>query len=256
MSPTSNRPLRVVQVSDCHLPLDPKTPYRGLSADRALASLLPPVRRWRPDLVLLTGDVSEDGSAAAYGRAAAALSTLGAPVLALPGNHDDAGLMRRYFPLGPWDGPFSHESRGWQLLLLDSTEPGRVEGVLPGEALESARAELSRGRSPHALLALHHQPRPMGAEWIDRYPLEDPGPLRALVAAEPRMRCVTWGHVHQDFEVEEEGVLWLGSPSSVANSLPGSARFTLDVGGPACRWLELDSEGAVRTGLIRADSAL
>ena len=255
MAPGADRPLRIAQVSDCHLPADPSTPYRGLNADRNLASLLPAIRRWQPDLVLLTGDVSEDGSAAAYVRASAALSTVGAPVLALPGNHDEAAVMSRFFPHGPWAGPFSHEARGWQILLLDSTEPGRVGGILPAESLESASAELQRGRSKHALVALHHQPLPMGAEWIDRYALEASAAFVEWVSARPRVRCVAWGHVHQDFEAVHEGALWLGSPSTVANSLPGSQRFTLDLAGPACRWLELVGDGKVRTGLLPAGAA-
>jgi hypothetical protein len=28
-------------------------------------------------------------------------------------------------------------------------------------------------------------------------------------------------------------------------------RFTLDLGGPACRWLELGVDGSVETGLLR-----
>ena len=82
MSRPSPHLLRIVQVSDCHVPRDPRTAYRGLNADRNLSSLLPAIRRWQPDLLLLTGDVSEDASAAAYGRVAALLSTAGAPVLA------------------------------------------------------------------------------------------------------------------------------------------------------------------------------
>ena len=95
---SSARPLRVIQVSDCHVPQNPRTPYRGLNADRNLISLLPAMRHWQPDLVLLTGDVSEDGSPASYGRVSAHLSTVGAPALALPGNHDDAAVMRRATP--------------------------------------------------------------------------------------------------------------------------------------------------------------
>ncbi|MGK2925623.1 MAG: metallophosphoesterase [Lysobacterales bacterium] len=251
-----NRPsphrLRIVQVSDCHLPLDPQTAYRGQSADRNLASLLPAIRRWQPDLLLLTGDASEDGSAAAYGRVSAQLSTAGAPVLALPGNHDDAAAMRRYFPFGPWAGPFQRTTRNWQLVLLDSTVPGKVPGFIQPQALEQLEQCLVRGRAEHVLLALHHQPVPVNAPWIDRYALGSAEAFLAVVDRHPRVRCITWGHVHQDFELERNGVLMLGSPSTAVNSLPNAERFTLDLGGPACRWLELGVDGTIATGLLRA----
>lgn len=251
VSRPSPRLLRIVQVSDCHVPRDPETDYRGQSADRNLASLLPAIRRWQPDWLLLTGDVSEDGSAAAYGRVSAQLSTAGAPVLALPGNHDDPAAMRLYFPLGPWDGPLQRESRGWQLLLLDSTVPGEVSGRFAPQALERLDRCLRRGAA-HVLLALHHQPVPVNAPWIDRYALESAAAFLDVVDRHARVRCITWGHVHQDFESVRNGVLLLGSPSSAVNSLPNVESFTLDLGGPACRWLELGPDGGVATGLLRS----
>lgn len=252
VSRPSPRLLRIVQVSDCHVPLDPKTPYRGQSADRNLSALLPAIRRWQPDLLMVTGDVSEDGSAAAYGRVSAHLSTAGAPVLALPGNHDDAAAMRPYFPLGAWDGLHAHVARNWLLLLLDSTIPGAVPGRLRPDTLERLDGRLARCAADHVLLALHHQPVPVNAPWIDRYPLENAEEFLDVVGRHPKVRCIVWGHVHQEFEARRDGLLLLGSPSSVANSLPGRSEFTLDLAGPACRWLELGVDGGIETGLIRA----
>ena len=90
------------------------------------------MRHWQPDLILLTGDVSEDGSPASYGRVSARLNTVGAPVLALPGNHDNPEVMQRFFPVGPWNGPHQQKERNWQLVLLDSTVTGEVSSVLTG----------------------------------------------------------------------------------------------------------------------------
>jgi Icc protein len=248
----SARPLRLVQVSDCHVSADRSAAYRGQSADRNLASLLPAIRRWRPDLLLLTGDVSEDGSAVSYGRVAALLSTAGAPVLALPGNHDVTEVMRRYFPLGPWEGPLHYEARAWHLVLLDSTEPGRISGTLPPPRLAQLDECLSRSEGRQVLLALHHHPVMMASAWIDRYPLEQAEAFWPHVDRYPQVRCIAWGHVHQDFHAQRNGVALLGGPSSVANSLPQRPEFTLDLNGPACRWLELGADGAVETGLLRA----
>lgn len=246
------RVLRIVQVSDCHVSADPGADYRGAGADRNLAKLLPVVRQWQPDLLLLTGDISEDASAASYGRVAAMLDSVGAPVLALPGNHDDPVLMSRYFPRGPWQGPFVVEKKGWLLVLLDSTRPGQVSGILPQETLDRLDALLARRSADHVLLALHHQPVPVGSPWIDRYPLRFPQSLFGVLDRHPAVRGLVWGHVHQDFRAERAGAALLGGPSTAANSLPGKDRFTLDLGGPACRWLELYADGQIETGCLRS----
>lgn len=247
--------IRIVQVSDCHVSADRNARYRGLNADRELARLMPVVRGWQPDIVLLTGDVAEDASAAAYGRVHAALHSLGAPLLALPGNHDEIQLMQRYFPLGPWGSALFHRARNWQIVLLDSTAPGKVPGYFSAEQLESLENGLKRSNAAHVLVALHHQPVAVGSPWIDKYALMHHEALFAVLDSHPEIRCVTWGHIHQAFESTRKGVQLLGSPSSVANSLPGREKFTLDASGPACRWFELSPDGSFETGLLRAGYA-
>jgi Icc protein len=244
--------LRVLQLSDCHVSAGADADYRGQSADRNLASLLPEIRRWQPDLILLTGDVSEDGSAAAYGRVFAKLNSTGAPVLALPGNHDEPAVMRRYFPQGPWDAPLVRDAKGWKLVLLNSTVPQEVSGRLSAESLERLDLALRQGSSKSALVALHHQPVPVQSPWIDRYPLQNPEDLFAVLNRHAGVRCITWGHVHQDFQATRGNMHLLGSPSTVANSLPEKESFTLDLGGPAGRWLELHADGRIETGCLRA----
>ena len=244
--------LKLVQLSDCHVSSDPDTEYRGQNAGRSLERLLPAVRSFEPDLLLLTGDVSEDAGAASYRRVSRLLDTLGVPVHALPGNHDDPSIMQNHFDQGPWSGPWTHTWENWLMVLLDSTAPGAIGGVFSDADIEGLRAVLAGSVAEHVLIALHHQPVAVGSPWIDKYALADAGAFLEVVGSDARVRCVTWGHVHQDFGTERSGVKFLGSPSSVANGVPGGERFTLDEGGPACRWLMLDREGAVETGLLRA----
>ena len=242
--------LRIIQISDCHVSADPDALYRGQSADANLQKVLHLVRQWNPALVLLTGDVSEDGSQESYERISGLLAQTGMPVLALPGNHDDVEVMGWYFRSGPWDGPHVTEVENWQLILLDSTEPGRISGCFSASSLEQIHASLHGKGRRHTLVALHHQPVPVGAPWIDRYMLESPARFFEVIDQSPRVRCICWGHVHHDFQVQRKGVTLLGAPSTVANSIPGTQSFTLDPAGPACRWLELSARGEVNTGLL------
>ena len=247
-------PLRLVQFSDCHVPSDPAARYRGLDAGGALERLLGAVRFCPPDLVLLTGDVSEDAGDASYQRVARGLSAIGSPVLALPGNHDDPAVMQRYFPQGPWRGAAFHALGDWLVVLLDSTGPGRIDGTLSEKTFATLEHGLAGSAAKHLLVALHHQPVPVGSPWIDKYALETEQAERllALLEGDGRVRCVTWGHVHQDFRAERGGMLLLGAPSTVANGVPGQEKFTLDENGPACRLLLLGQDGSVETELLRA----
>ena len=250
MNTMKRKKIRIIQVSDCHVPADPNALYRGQSADENLSGIVRAIRKWKPGLVMLTGDVSEDGSRESYERTSRLLAQTGADLIVLPGNHDDVNLMRQYFPAGPWDGPYVHRMGDWQILMLDSTVPGQVSGSFTTDELKLLQQVLQGNNKRHSLVALHHQPVLIGAAWIDRYRLESPEKFFAVIDRFPQVRCISWGHVHQDFCVQREGCSLLGAPSSVANSLPGTERFALDPAGPACRWLELSADGSVETGIL------
>jgi len=251
MARTEKNSLKILQVSDCHVAADRTASYRGQNADQNLKRLLPVMRAWDPDLVLLTGDVSEDASPASYARVAVMLGTVGAPLLALPGNHDDPEVMQQHFPLGPWRGPFTRETARWLLVVMDSTEPGKISGSFSQHSLELLDERLRGSGAEFIIVALHHQPVPVNSPWIDRYALENPDLFFSFIDSDNRIRCITWGHVHQDFRTQRNGVALLGAPSAVANSLPETQHFTLDLAGPSCRWLELGEKGTVETGLLR-----
>ena len=244
---------RLVQISDCHLPASAEKPYRGLRADTGLQQVLAAVAGWQADAVLITGDLSEDASQASYQRLAGHIAELKVPVFALPGNHDLPGRMQRYFPQGPYlpyPGSAVLQAGDWQLLMLDSARPGRIDGSIDARQLDQLQQGLQPGVP--ALLALHHQPVAIGTPWIDKYPLEQPERLLEFVAAHPEIKAVLWGHVHQAFETAIGGTRFMSSPSTAANSLPGSERFTHDPRGPACRWFELFDDGRLESGILYA----
>jgi 3',5'-cyclic-AMP phosphodiesterase len=251
MSPAAGQPFRLVQISDCHLAESATTPYRGKNADAGLQSLLPAIVDWRPQLILLTGDVSEDASPAAYGRVAGAIECLDAPICALPGNHDDDAVMSRYFSHGPWAGPLAVRAGEWQLLLLKSSVAGRIDGAINPVDLGELGARLRVESGRPVLVALHHQPVVVGAAWIDRYMLQEPGRLLRLVEAHQQVRGLVWGHVHQAFASTLGRAQLLSCPSTAVNSLPATRQFQHDPAGPACRWLLLHADGLLETGLLR-----
>lgn len=241
--------LRIVQLSDCHLPGDRADSYRGRDSYAACEAVLGAVQAWAPDLVLATGDLSEDGSSVAYRWLAGQLRQLGKPVLAIPGNHDHAGRMSEHFAQVATGAPLVYDCRGWRMVMLDSAPAGLIAGRLDDGQLAQLEVALAESEMPK-LVALHHQPVPVGSAWIDRYPLLEAERFWACLAGGRQVRSVCWGHVHQAFEQRVDGILALGAPSTVCNSLPGRPRFSWDGQAGACRWLELAPDGAIRTGLL------
>lgn len=209
------------------------------------------VRAMKPDLLLASGDLSEDGSRASYQALQQFFKPPGIPVLALPGNHDDAVLLAESFHGSPVDTIRVTDHGSWQIIRLNSCLPGKPEGRFSEKTLAQLEFILGHHQQRPRLIAMHHQPIPVGNPWIDKYPLLDPEAFLQLIDDYPDIKAVLWGHIHHAFETDRNGTAMLGGPSSAINSLPGVQKFTEDPAGPACRWLELRADGTLQTGIVR-----
>jgi Icc protein len=241
----------IVQISDCHLPADPGQKYRDINPHKNLKKLIRKAKAMKPDLLLATGDLSEDGSPESYRVLRKYMNLRDTPVLALPGNHDDPEVLARFFPGSPVDTISVSEHGAWQIIRLNSCVPGRHEGQLGDRTLEDLESLLDSREQLMRMIAVHHPPISVDSPWIDKYPLLDPGPFVQLLDCHPDVKVVVWGHIHHAFETQRNGTTMLGGPSSAINSLTGVQKFTTDPAGPACRWLKLGADGNVQTGIVR-----
>ena len=250
-----SKSIRVIQITDCHLPKLPELEYRGINSHENLKLLLKKVQRFafdfEPDFILATGDLSEDASAESYQLLHQYLSNIGLPVLALPGNHDEPALLESFFPGSPVDSIEVSEYDEWQLIRINSCLPSSPAGRISDLNLAELERVFSKDSGRSRLLAVHHQPVPVDCLWIDKYKLMEADRFLRLIDQCKDVKAVVWGHVHQVFSKDRNGTLMLSGPSSAINSLPGEQTFQADPLGPACRWLELKTGGGISTGIIR-----
>jgi Icc protein len=246
--------LRILQITDCHLPAGPELPYRGINSHESLNLLLDSVHKFAesfdPDLVLATGDLSEDGSQSSYDWLKKYLGSLNLPVLALPGNHDEPNILANNYQDSPVDNVVVTEHGDWQIIRLNTTLPGTPAGRIKDANLLELEQILCQDSSRRRLIALHHQPIPVGSPWIDKYRLQEPEGFLELIDRCEGVKAVVWGHVHQDFVQNRQGISMMSGPSAARNGVPGLPSFVADTTGPACRWLELGGDGSVATGII------
>lgn len=245
---------RLLQISDPHLFADPEGDLLGQRTRLTLEGVLNLARAnsGAADRVLLTGDLSQDASPAAYRYLADRCGRLGLPCHALPGNHDDPAEMARSLDASPIDMPHEVDCGPWRLILLDSTLAGREGGHLAAGSLRRLAATLAARPEAPTLIFLHHQPVPVGSPWLDEIGLNNPEDLFALLDHQPQLRGLVFGHIHQDFRAERNGVALLGAPSTCIQFRPGSQDFALDAATPGYRWLELHPDGRIDTGIERS----
>lgn len=239
-------PATVLQLSDTHLGAAPGPTAGDRDPDARLGVVLDAwhQRGERADLVVVSGDNADDGSAAALERLARALATIDAPVLALSGNHDDPDAVRAAFP-----GPDHLEVGRWRVVGCDTSRPGEVHGTVDVGAL-MARLDALDARP--TVLALHHPPRSRSTHpW---FRLDGADALLAGLAARPHVRAVVSGHLHDPFELVGPGDLaLLGAPSTLMPIAHAGDEYRTGEGGPTgARLLRLADDGALATELVVA----
>lgn len=245
-------PLRLVQITDCHLGERPGSRLLNVDTDHSLASVLKLVRarESRIDVLLVTGDVADQGGPKAYRRLLANTRELGAAVRWLPGNHDNPAVMRTVLR-GDVRLQRNLLSDHWQIIMLDSTVPNAVGGNLATVELAALRECLQEHPQRHALICVHHQVMPVGCAWIDEQKVANAAHFWREIESFSQVRAVLSGHVHQEFEAERGGVRVFTSPSTCIQFAPGSDGFRVDTLSPGYRWLDLHADGRIETGIER-----
>jgi 3',5'-cyclic-AMP phosphodiesterase len=200
-------PATVLQLSDTHLRARPGiVDSRRDSPDAALTATVNAVQivGARPDLVVLTGDLADDGSKAALLRLRTELSVFACPVLALAGNHDHPAAVTDVFGSA---API--EIAGWRVLPLDTAVPGREDGEI--EAAEVLR-RLDELSGMPTMLVMHHPPDSPSTHPI--FGLVGGSALLDGLRTRPHVRLVATGHLHQSFDRADGQLTIVGAPST------------------------------------------
>lgn len=247
----------VVQLSDSHLFAEADGTLLGMRTRASLAAVVDLVlaEQSNIDLVVATGDLSQDGTVESYTSFREASDRLDAPKRWLPGNHDELREMaiaaRQSDVLDP-----IVDIGNWRITMLDSAVPGSVPGFLEDKQLQLLVQALSEAPERHHLICLHHHPVAIGAAWMAPIGLRNPDALFSVLERFPQARALLWGHVHQEFDQLHNGMRLMASPSTCVQFAPHSVDFGLDTRAPGYRWLRLFEDGNIDTGVSRIDPDL
>jgi Icc protein len=248
--------LRITQITDTHLFADPQGCLLGINTLDTLNEVLKKVAQdqYDSDLALVTGDLVHDTSPAGYKRLVERLNTLERPTYCIPGNHDDPAILNDYLNNSLISTPDSKRHGNWLLVMLNSNKPGEEGGHLNQGELDKLEAILAAESDAHTLIALHHNPVPVGCRWLDPMQVENSDDFFAILDRHPQVRGVIWGHIHQAFESERKGVQLLGCPSTCFQFEPGAKDFKLASVPPGYRQLALLPDGEIRSQVVYVDN--
>ncbi len=251
MTPVS--PLLVAQITDTHLFAEPDRTWKGLSTAHTLKAVLEHLQQIQPqpDLLLLTGDLSQDETPQSYELLASLIAPLNIPTYWIPGNHDNLQVMQPILDKPPISPERSWNLGNWQFLLLSSVEAGCDGGKLSPESLDWLDSQLQQTGDRAVMIALHHHPLAIASEIMDGMMLHNADEFLAIVDRYPQVKIVLCGHIHQEFHQQRGSVTYLGTPSTCIQLLPKSSPIILDQIPPGFRLLELAIDGTWNTKVER-----
>lgn len=220
----------IAQITDLHIKHAGKLAYGRVDTLPMLEAAVAHLGRLdpQPDIVLLTGDLVDEGSDAEYGRLRHALAPLNQPLYVIPGNHDDRAAMRRAFAdhaYLPGDGDFLHyvvDGHPVRLVGLDTITPGKVGGAMDAARCQWLDARLGEAPDRPTLVMMHHPPFAMGIDHLDRWLLEGADEFGRVIARHPQVERIVCGHAHRAVALR-----WNGTTVSVCPST--AHQFTLDL---------------------------
>ncbi len=245
--------LTIVHFSDIHLGQD----HHGDAGERArrraeqvmaYVDALP----GPPDAVLVTGDLADHGLPAEYREVAKVLDSR-YPVLLCPGNHDVREPYREVL-LGEAasGGPVNrhHALPGADVLMLDSSIPGRDDGLLDEETLAWLDRTLAEGPADRpALVAFHHPPVTLHLPYVDPIRQFGEDRLAEVLDRHPRVKALLCGHAHTGAATVFAGLPLIVAPgvvSTVVLPCEGGPEITFDQP-PVIAFHLLDEDGRLTT---------
>lgn len=255
-------PHRILHLSDPHVGATGQDGH-GVDALVALDELLHDCRHLpNLDLVVVTGDIADDGSAQgctsvrdSVGRFAAARDI---PHLYATGNHDrrpgftaalgtghlDPGGDDRGVLLEGIDDERAAVSEvgGLRVITLDSLVPGSVHGEVSRAQLDALSALLREPAPAGTVLAFHHPPlHTQSAPWMRAAGLHNRDELAEVIAGTDVV-AVLCGHFHLQLGGQLAGVpVWvtpgvvtridLTAPADVVRAVRGAGATVVELGG-------------------------
>jgi 3',5'-cyclic-AMP phosphodiesterase len=194
-------------------------------AFRAVAAFKP-----RPDVVVLTGDLTECGLDEEYENVARLIRTfLPIPVFVIPGNHDRREALRAglaHLPgvtADPHYVQYAVDDYPVRLVMLDSLVPGANHGEQTAAQLAFLDRALAAVPDKPTIVALHHPPFVCGIAHMDRINLRDRAAFTEVIAKHRQVERIICGHHHRPIVTRVAHAI-----ASIAPSVAHQVELSLD----------------------------
>ena len=212
----------IAQVTDPHIKAEGRLAYKKIDTAANLSACVDHLNHLveTPDLILLTGDLTDFGRPQEYELVRQLLAPLRMPLFVIPGNHDHRGNLLNAFnnhDYLPKDSEFLHyviDDYPLRMIGLDTTIPGKPGGELCKQRLTWLEQQLRQQPDKPTLLFMHHPPIKTGIQHMDVQNCRNGETLGEMLEGYPQVFQILCGHVHRPIHTQWHGMTVTIAPSS------------------------------------------
>ncbi len=203
--------MKIIHMSDLHLTRD-GSPIWGEYTHKNFARAIKQIKRTQDiDAIIVSGDISDDGSMESYEFADKLFSQTDIPTYWCLGNHDNLELQRMPNILKHCKLIDDFKICGWIIILLNSVAPdeellgkNRSRGILSTQTLTWLDEKINSFDAP-TIVVLHHPALEIGG-WQDKKILKDRDTFRKMLESSKNVQIVLSGHVHEFSDTTLNGI--------------------------------------------------
>ena len=235
--------IRLLHISDIHL-TDHGEPIWGVNTMEHFHRLMNSVKQHSDvNAIIVSGDISNDGSIWSYKYADGMFKELGIPTYWCIGNHDRPDSLQGSISFCEYLSEVN--ILDWGFIMLNSVIPDEINpdknkarGFVSEEQLDLIRN--ASARYENLAIVLHHPPIETGG-WLDRRILENRTALVETIRELNNVKLVMYGHIHCSTQIKQDGVVYASAPAvsyAFNNSL---AKFEIDYGAEGYNIIEIEN---------------
>lgn len=174
----------------------------------------------QPDVVLATGDLTDDGTKEQYSQFLEIIAPLNAPLLPLPGNHDDySEFINAFSSTLPDEIPKNHcsyviDNFPVRLIALDTSLPGQHDALFSEDHELWLSQVLEQEKDKPTLIFTHFPPFETGINFMDISGLKSADRLEKIIRNNPQVKLVVAGHVHRPIQTSFASTMISVCPST------------------------------------------
>jgi 3',5'-cyclic AMP phosphodiesterase CpdA len=211
----------IAQISDTHIAGWGKKAYGIAPTAENLANCVNDINQLipKPDLVLVTGDISNTGFEEELEQAATLLNKLDIPYYVIPGNHDDRPALKSVFDKQscPTDSAefinYVIDEFEVRLIAMDSTHQGESGGQLCDARLAWLEEQLAEDKQKPTIIFMHHPPVKVGVIEADIDGFVGADKLACIIKNYSNIERIICGHIHLQTHTRWHGTVVTTAPS-------------------------------------------